>query len=132
MPEKLIKAALEAQKLAYVPYSHFKVGAAVLCKDGTIVKGANIENAAYGVTMCGERNAVFGTYCRGYCKDDIVAVAITADCEPIASPCGACRQVLSELLNPDTPIYLANNAGQRIVTSVAELLPFAFTKESMK
>ena len=131
MQEKLIKAAIDAQKLSYSPYSHFKVGAAILCKDGNIVQGANIENAAYGSAMCGERNAVFGAYCRGYHKNDLVALAITADCSPVVTPCGACRQVLSELCNPEMPVYLANNKGEVIITSIKELLPLAFNKESL-
>ena len=65
---QLIESALDAQKLSYSPYSKFKVGAAILLKDGTILQGANIENAAYGLTMCGERNAVFRAYCTGYKK----------------------------------------------------------------
>lgn len=127
----LIKKAFEAQKLSYSPYSHFAVGAAVLTKDNKIILGANIENAAYGVTMCGERNAIYGAYCQGYHKDDIVALAITANCVPLASPCGACRQVISELVHQGTPIYLANDRGEVKETNPEELLPFAFTKESL-
>ncbi|MDD2434318.1 MAG: cytidine deaminase [Bacilli bacterium] len=132
MNELLIKTAIEAQKLAKAPYSKFKVGAAVLLKDGKIIKGANIENAAFGASMCGERNAIFGAYCQGYKKSDIVAIAITANCDPIASPCGTCRQVLFELCPLKTPVYLANNKGKVIETTVKELLPLGFSSESMK
>ncbi len=127
----LVKKAFEAQKLSYSPYSHFAVGAAVLTKDNKIILGANIENAAYGVAMCGERNAIYATYCQGYKKEDIAAIAITANCTPLASPCGACRQVISELVNPGTPIILANDKGDIKETTPEELLPFAFTKESL-
>lgn len=130
--EMLIKKAIEAQKLSYSPYSHFAVGAALLTIDGKVIQGANIENAAYGLSMCGERNAVYAAYNQGYSKKDIVAIAITADCTPIASPCGACRQVLSELLLEKTPVFLANNHGDEQTTTPEELLPFAFTQESLK
>ncbi|MBQ9730874.1 MAG: cytidine deaminase [Bacilli bacterium] len=128
---ELINSALDAQKLSYSPYSKFKVGAAVLLKDGTILQGANIENAAYGLTMCGERNAVFRAYCTGYTKKDIVALAISSGCTPPASPCGSCRQVLAELIPFDAPIYLVNTQGEQIITNVKELLPLAFTEESL-
>lgn len=127
---KLIDLAWKARENAYTPYSHFKVGACVALKDGTYVQGCNIENAAYGSTMCAERNAVYGAYCQGYKKEDIVALAIVADCHPLASPCGACRQVLSELLNLDIPIYLANK--QVIEThTIRELMPMVFIGESL-
>ena len=128
---KLIAAAFKAQKLAYIPYSKFPVGAAVLLKNGKIIHGANIENAAYGVTMCAERNAVYSAMCQGYKKEDIVAVAITANCQPVASPCGACRQVLFELLKKGTPIYLSNHLGETITTNPQELLPLGFGKENL-
>ena len=73
---KLIDLAWKARENAYVPYSHFKVGACIALKDGTFVQGCNIENAAYGSTMCAERNAVFGAYCKGYRKEDIIGLAI--------------------------------------------------------
>ncbi|MGN1182922.1 MAG: cytidine deaminase [Faecalibacillus sp.] len=128
--EKLVELAFEARENAYVPYSHFRVGACVALKDGKYVKGCNIENAAYGSTMCAERNAVYGAYCQGYKKEDIVALAIVADCEPIASPCGACRQVLSELLDLDIPIYLSNKKVIETHT-MRELMPMVFIGESL-
>lgn len=129
--KQLIKEGFKAQKLAYIPYSKFPVGAAVLLKNGKVIHGANIENAAYGVTMCAERNAVYSTMCQGYKKSDIVAVAITANTQPVASPCGACRQVLFELLNKNTTILLANHKGEIIKTTAAELLPLGFGKENL-
>lgn len=128
--EQLVELAFQARERAYAPYSHFKVGACVALKDGHYVQGCNIENAAYGSTMCAERNAVFGAYCQGYRKDDIVALAIVADCEPLASPCGACRQVLSELMGIDVPIYLANKEVIETHT-IRELLPMLFIGESL-
>lgn len=124
--EELIGIAIEARSLAYVPYSHFKVGAALLTKDGRVYKGANIENASYGLSMCGERNAIYHAYMNGVKKEDIAGLAIVADSEGPCSPCGACRQVIHELLPADTPIYLSNLKGDVKVTCPAELLPFAF------
>ncbi|MBO6046837.1 MAG: cytidine deaminase [Erysipelotrichaceae bacterium] len=128
--QRLIKEAYEAQKKAYIPYSHFAVGACILTKDGHYIHGCNIENAAYGSTMCAERNAVYHAYCVGYQKEDIEALAIVGDGPVMISPCGACRQVLSELLLPDTPIILASRTDYN-VTTIKELLPLSFTKESM-
>ena len=121
----LIEKAFEARKNAYAPYSDFQVGACVETKDGTFIPGANVENAAYGSTMCGERNAIFGAYSRGYRKEDIKALAIVTEADRITTPCGSCRQVLSELLEPDTPIILCNRK-ETLVTTMEELLPGAF------
>lgn len=126
MKEKLFEMAFAAQEYSYSPYSKFKIGAAVLLKDGTILQGANIENASYGLAMCGERNAVFRAYCSGYKKEDIVAVCITSNCTPPATPCGACRQVLAELIPINAPIYCVNENEVKEFT-IKELLPEAFT-----
>lgn len=129
--KKLFDAALDARKLSYSPYSKYAVGAAILTKDGNIIQGANIENAAYGLCMCGERNAIFGTYCRGYKKDDIVALCIATQSKTPASPCGSCRQVIFELLNHNTPIYLINTKRDVILTNPSELLPLGFSNEDL-
>ncbi len=126
----LVDEAYEAQKNAYAPYSRFKVGACCELKDGTFIHGCNIENAAYGSSMCAERNAVFQTYCRGYHKEDIVALAIVGDGPTLISPCGSCRQVLGELLDPETPIILGARDRYE-VTNIKELLPRTFTSEDM-
>ena len=128
--EKLVELAFAARENAYAPYSHFAVGACVELKDGHYVQGCNIENAAYGSTMCAERNAIYGAYCQGYRKDDIVALAIVAECSPLISPCGACRQVISELVGLDVPIYLASNEIIETHT-IRELLPMLFIGESL-
>lgn len=129
--EVLIEKAFEAMKNAYAPYSNYHVGACVYTKDGKFIPGCNIENAAYGSTICAERAAVFNAYSNGYRKDDIVALAIVSDGNTLAYSCGACRQVLAELLNPDTPIYLSNGK-QETTTSPAEMLPYSFTNEDLK
>lgn len=124
--QNLIERAFKASKNAYNPYSKYDVGACVALKDGNFIIGANIENAAYGSTMCAERNAIYSTYSQGYRKEDILAIAIVAKGEYICSPCGACRQVLSELLDAKTPIVLANEEKHQ-VTNIVELLPMMFT-----
>lgn len=128
--EKLLAEAFEAMKNAYVPYSNYHVGACVLTKDGEYTRGCNIENASYGATNCGERTAIFATYAKGYRKDDIEAIAIVTDGGRIGAPCGICRQVLSELMNPDTPIILSNGKDE-MITNIAELLPYSFSGEDL-
>ncbi len=128
--EELIAEAFKAMENAYAPYSKYHVGAALLTTDGQIFWGANIENASYGATNCAERSAVFAAYSRGYRKDTIEALAIVSDGDRIAAPCGICRQVLSELLQGDTPIYLSNGKDET-VTNMTELLPMQFTMEDV-
>ena len=130
--EELIKAAEEARKLSYSPYSHFAVGAALLTKDGKVFLGANIENSSYPLCMCAERNALYNAMMNGYKKEDFVALAIVADTDEPCSPCGACRQVISELFPKDGKIYLANLKGMEKETNIAELLPFAFSGDDLK
>lgn len=117
---------MEARKQAYIPYSKFAVGAAILLKDGTIIKGANIENASYGLSNCAERSALFSLYSSGYKKEDIVKMAIVGQTDEPISPCGACRQVMNELIPKDTPIYLANLNGKVKQVTIKDLLPYAF------
>ena len=124
--EKVITEALLARESAYAPYSKFKVGAALLLKDGSIIRGCNVENASYGLCNCAERTALFTAYAKGYRKDDIVAMSIAADTLGPVSPCGSCRQVMSELLNKNTPVYLTNLKGDVKEMSVEELLPYSF------
>ena len=130
MYQDVLNEAFEAMKDAYAPYSNYHVGACVKCKDGRMFRGVNIENASYGATNCGERSAVFGAYSYGYRKDDIEVLAIVTDGGRIGAPCGICRQVLSELLNEDTPIVLSNGIDMQI-TNIKELLPFSFSKDDL-
>ena len=130
--QKLIAKAKEARELSYSPYSHFAVGAAVLTKDGEVFLGANIENSAYPLCMCAERNALYNAYMHGYKKDDIEALALIADTDEPCSPCGACRQVISELMPSKAPIIMANMNGALKETNAEELLPFAFSAEDLK
>ena len=96
-----------------------------------IILGANIENASYGLTMCAERNTVFRTILSGYKTEDMVAMALCAEADEVPYPCGACRQVLSELFPLDAPIYVHNTKGKILETNVKELLPYIFNKENM-
>lgn len=130
--EQLLLKAKEARKLSYSPYSHFAVGAAVETKDGQIFLGANIENSAYGLCMCAERNALYNAYMHGFTKDDIVALALCADTDTPCSPCGSCRQVISELMPMAAPVIMSNLKGDIQETNAKELLPFAFSSEDLK
>ncbi len=128
--KELVELAFKAMENAYAPYSNYHVGAALLTKDGKIFYGANIENASFGATNCAERSAVFSAYSNGYRKDDIEAIAIVSDGDKLAGPCGICRQVLSELLNQDTPIYLSNRK-EEMTTNIHDLLPMQFGLEDV-
>ena len=129
---QLIIKAKEARKLSYSPYSHFAVGAALLTKDGQVFLGANIENSSYPLCMCAERNALYNAMLHGYKKEDFVALALSADTDEPCSPCGACRQVISELFPKNAPIYMSNLKGAVQETTTEELLPFAFSGDDLK
>ena len=124
--KKNIEQAILARSRAYVPYSNFAVGAAILLKDGTYILGANIENASYGLCNCAERSALFSLYSQGRKKEDIESITVVADDKGPVSPCGACRQVMHELLPKDAKIYLTNLKGEIMETTKDELLPYAF------
>ncbi len=128
--DKLKKYAFDALENAYAPYSNFRVGACLEMKDGTFVTGANVENASYGLCNCAERSAVFAAYSRGYRKEDIKAMAVVTRADKLTTPCGACRQVLSELLCEDTPIVLCNGK-EEMTTTIKELLPYSFGEDSL-
>ncbi len=125
-PETLIQQALEARKQAYAPYSRYRVGAAVLCEDGTVVTGCNVENASYPATICAERVALTSAVAQG--KRTFVALAVATATG--GSPCGICRQVMAEL-GPDMVVYISDAVGNFRATTVAELLPDSFTGEQL-
>lgn len=125
--QNLMNRAIKARENSYCPYSHFAVGAALLCEDGTLYEGCNIENASYGLTNCAERTAIFKAVSEGHIK--FKALAVVADTEGPCAPCGACRQVISEFEIPQ--IILANLKGNYRVVSLDELLPFRFGAESL-
>lgn len=130
MKKRSLEVAFEAMKNAYAPYSNYHVGSCVITHDGTEFMGANVENASYGATNCGERSAIFAAYSNGYRQQDIAVIAIVTDGHLLAGPCGICRQVLSELLEYNTPIYLSNGK-ESMDTTIEELLPLSFGKKDL-
>lgn len=127
--DQLILAAKEMRDKAYVPYSNFPVGAALLTKSGHVYTGCNIENAAYPVTCCAERVAIFKALSEG--ESEFSSMAVVADTKNPVSPCGSCRQVMSEFLKGTMKVYLANLEEAIETVTVAELLPFAFNSKDV-
>ncbi|MDK2885879.1 MAG: cytidine deaminase [Thermosipho sp. (in: thermotogales)] len=126
--EELIQKAFKAKENAYTPYSNFKVGAALLTKSGKIYTGCNVENASYGLTCCAERVAIFKAVSEGEREFDTLVVVGDTD-EPI-SPCGACRQVMSEF--GDFEVILVSKDRKLKKVKVKDLLPYSFEKENLK
>ena len=126
--EKLMQQAKQAMKTAYAPYSGYQVGAALRCADGTVYTGCNIENAAYSVTVCAERVALYKAVSDG--KRDFTALAVCGGkggvIESLCTPCGVCRQALAEFCPPDMPVYMAKPGGIE-KTTLEALLPHSFT-----
>ncbi|MBW3113072.1 MULTISPECIES: cytidine deaminase [Bacillaceae] len=127
--EQMIQEAKLAREKAYVPYSKFKVGAALLSKSGKVYHGCNIENAAYSMCNCAERTALFKAYSEG--DTDYSMIAVVADTARPVPPCGACRQVISELCPKEMKVVLTNLKGDVEELTVAELLPGAFSPEDL-
>jgi len=121
--DNLVATAVGARQLAYAPYSGFAVGAAVLCADGRVFEGANIENASLGATVCAERVAMFSARAAGC--GEIRAIAVVGPGEQPVPPCGICRQVMAELA-PGAVVIMQGESGPRSSMTVAELLPAAF------
>jgi cytidine deaminase len=129
--QALIERALSAREKAYAPYSRFRVGAALLLKNGQTVVGANVENCSYGLSVCAERHAVAAAVMAGALPGDVIGVAVVADAATATPPCGACRQVLAEFATPDAFVVLYNLRDQHeVMLHMAELLPRAFDRES--
>ena len=121
-PTELVDLARKARKRAYAPYSHYKVGAALLGKSGAVYTGCNVENASYSHTVCAERTAVLKAVSEGETEFEAIAVVTRNG----GSPCGACRQVLSEF-SPELLIYIADKDGEYRTTTLKKLLPDSFT-----
>ncbi len=129
--ESLMMESRNAAKNSYSPYSHFRVGAALLCKDGTVIHGTNVENRSFGLTICAERSAVVKALSEG--KRDFKALAISClDADYPVSPCGACRQVISEFVSPDFPIYFAGKNDEFKKALMKDLFPFDSLHELKK
>jgi cytidine deaminase len=124
--DALLEAARVARERAYAPYSRFKVGAALLARDGTVFHGCNVENASYGLCNCAERTALFAALAAGCRPGDFLALAVIGDTDAPIAPCGACRQVMLELGTAELTVVLGNLQGARRVARAAELLPEAF------
>ena len=130
--DELIEKAFAARINAYAFYSKFKVGCAILLKNGKYILGCNIENSSYSLSMCAERVALFKLISEGYTKADIKAIGVIADSKNPISPCGACRQVFLEFLDLDTPIILSNLKRDKKVTNLSELYPYPFDLNEVK
>ena len=128
METKFLKAK-EACNNSYSPYSHFQVGACLVMKDGSYVIGCNVENASYGLANCAERSALFSAYSNGYRKDDILEIVVMS--KNRFSPCGACRQVITELMNQDAVCTITDMEGNYYTMKVSELLPNSFNEDDL-
>lgn len=126
MTDALLELARQAREQAYAPYSRFLVGAALETRNGHRFLGCNVENAAYGLCNCAERTALFAAIAAGCRPGDFVRLAVIGDTEGPISPCGACRQVMSELCHPGMPVLLGNLHGNVQETTVNALLPGSF------
>ena len=122
---ELIDLAIETSKRAYVPYSHFPIGAVLVAKNGQIFTGVNIENASFGLTNCGERTAIFKAVSEGV--TDFEELIVYGETEQPVSPCGACRQVMAEFFSKDLKVTLVAKDKSTVVMTVRELLPYSFT-----
>lgn len=127
--QKLINKAKEARLKAYVPYSQFKVGSAILTENGSIFTGCNIENASFGLSICAERVTIFKAVSSGY--KDFKAIVIICDMEEPCSPCGACRQVMVEF-SPDMEVIMINLENKSKIVKAKELLPDFFQGKALK
>ena len=130
----LIRAAFAARGFAYAPYSHFKVGAALLAADGRVFTGCNVENATLTPTSCAERTALFKAVSEG--ARQFTAIAVVGSLEGqtnrlITSPCGVCRQALYEFTGPDLTVILAKSEQDYLVTTLGELLPMGFGPQNL-
>ena len=122
---ELIDLAIETSKNAYVPYSHFPIGAVLVANDGSIYTGVNIENASFSLTNCGERTAIFKAVSEG--QRDFSELIVYGETERPISPCGACRQVMVEFFKPDIKVTLVAKDKTTVEMTVGELLPYSFT-----
>lgn len=129
--EQLMESARKMKVKAYVPYSKFPVGVALLLTDGTVINGVNVENVSLGATNCAERTAIFTAITNGYKKGEFQAIAVAGDTVDFLPPCSICRQVLAEFCLPEMPVYLTNEKKDILELSLKELLPYAFTDLEM-
>ena len=126
---ELVEKAFTMLEYSYVPYSKFPVGAALLLKDGTVITGCNVENAAYGSTICAERTAILKAVSEGH-RDDWVAIAVVGNSADYCWPCGACRQMLYEFC-PELTVLVARKDHDFVKLPLADLLPHGFGPKSL-
>jgi len=127
--DEVIAAAKAAYHLAYAPYSNFHVGAAALTRNGNIIKGCNVENASYGLTVCAERNCISNSVINGEQEFEVIVVYTEQD--KLTPPCGACRQVIAEFFEQSAPVLSVNHKNERKIWTVEQLLPSAFTPKDL-
>ena len=127
--KELVQAAYSMLERSYVPYSKFPVGAALLCGDGTVFTGCNVENAAYGSTICAERTALVKAVSEGH-RDDWVRLAVVGNSQDYCWPCGSCRQMLYEFA-PNLKVLVARGDGEFVTTTLSELMPYGFGPKSL-
>ena len=133
-PLELVNLAIEAREHAYVPYSGFAVGAALLTKDGKVYQGCNIENSAFGPTNCAERTAFFTAVYQGERDFEAIAIVGGKEGKPVSelcAPCGVCRQVMREFCKNDFKIYLSKGDGEVLTYTLSDLLPLSFSKDDL-
>ena len=133
-PQELVHLAEEAMSRAYAPYSHYQVGAALLCADGSVYQGCNIENVAYGPTNCAERTAFFKAVYDGHREFAAIAVAggMHGKASSLCSPCGVCRQVMQEFCGRDFLIHMGKGNGEYETVTLQQLLPYGFSEDNLE
>lgn len=134
-PLELVNLAIEARGHAYVPYSGFAVGAALLTKEGKVYQGCNIENSAFGPTNCAERTAFFTAVYQGERDFEAIAIVGGREGKPVSdlcAPCGVCRQVMREFCKNDFKIYLSKGDGEVLTYTLSDLLPLSFSKDDLE
>lgn len=133
--QQLIRAAFAARRFAYTPYSHFKVGAALLARNGQVFTGCNIESASYSPTNCAERTALFKAVSEGVTEFSAIAIVGSREGEVnriVTSPCGVCRQALFEFCGPDLTVIMARSEEDYLETTLGELLPYGFGPKNLE
>jgi cytidine deaminase len=129
--QQWLQEAIKARSKAYTPFSNFKVGAYLVTKDGRAFHGCNVENAAYGPTICAERTALVSAIAQGYQPGDFEFIVVVTGADKPSSPCGVCRQVMKELCDDQMPVFMTNTAGEVINSTVDELLPYGFSGKDL-
>ncbi len=129
--KELYLAAKDVIKNSYSPYSNFKVACAILMNDGNVIKGVNVENASYGLANCAERTAMFTAYTNGYKASDFKKLLILSEKDYFIYPCGACRQVMVELINQNTEVIISTTDGKFQHLTINDLMPYSFSNEDL-